>query len=231
MPRQKNEPDVVSRKMDLAQRLKQIRLEIFGHRGGPELARRLNLPTRTWYNYEKGVTIPGEILLDFLLLTQVPLENLLTGIEEKPEQQKRVSLPGALKIEPTESVESDSYQVEPLRKAESAAATVQMVVQTTDGSMLPSLPPGTLIGLGDSIEPSALQSLEGQIVVSWRLETPIVRRLQFHNAQWVLEADQAGWPATALPSAAGEFSKLQRVLWLLRPSRLEKRLAMVHEES
>lgn len=231
MPRQKNEPDVVSRKMDLAQRLKQIRLELFGHRGGPELARRLNLPTRTWYNYEKGVTIPGEILLDFLLMTQVPLESLLTCIEEKPGLQQRVSLPGPLKVEPSESVESNPYQLEPVRKAETVASSGQMVVQTTDGSMLPSLPPGTLIGLGDSIEPSALQSMEGQIVVAWQLETPIVRRLLLQNERWVLEADQAGWPATDLPLAINEFSKLQRVLWLLRPSRLEKRLALVHEES
>lgn len=230
MPRQKNVPDVVSRKMELAQRLKQIRLELFGQRGGPELARRLNLPTRTWYNYEKGVTIPGEILLDFLLLTQVSLQRFLNGSDDKSEVESQACPLSQLAVDPEDLADTDYYQPEPARKAHAPAAA-QMVVQTTDGSMLPSLPPGTLIGLGDPIDPSDFQKVEGQIVVAWHLETPIVRRLQFQNDLWVLEADQAGWPTTVLPTTAGDFARLQRVLWLLRPARQEKRLALVHEDS
>jgi hypothetical protein len=50
----------------LSKRLREIRQELFGEHGGPELARRLNLPARTWYNYETGVTVPAEVLLGFI---------------------------------------------------------------------------------------------------------------------------------------------------------------------
>lgn len=56
-----------------------IRTELYGERGGPELARRLKLPIRTWYNYEGGVTIPGEVLLKFVELTAVEPMWLLYG--------------------------------------------------------------------------------------------------------------------------------------------------------
>jgi hypothetical protein len=56
----------VNVKASLSRRLRDIRQEIFGEHGGPELARRLNLPARTWYNYETGVTVPAEVLLDFI---------------------------------------------------------------------------------------------------------------------------------------------------------------------
>ena len=42
-------------KLALAERLSTLRLELFGERGGPEMARRLGIPVRTWYNYEGGV--------------------------------------------------------------------------------------------------------------------------------------------------------------------------------
>ncbi len=57
------------RKAAIAGRLRLIRSEIFGEHGIPELADRLGIPFRTWFNYEKGVTIPGEILLQFLIIT------------------------------------------------------------------------------------------------------------------------------------------------------------------
>jgi steroid delta-isomerase-like uncharacterized protein len=39
------------RRKTLADRLKEIREELFGEHGGPEMARRLGLSARTWYNY------------------------------------------------------------------------------------------------------------------------------------------------------------------------------------
>jgi SOS-response transcriptional repressor LexA len=60
-------------------RLREIRNEIFGEHGGPELARRLGLPARTWYNYETGVTVPAEVLLGFIEQTGVNPIWLLTG--------------------------------------------------------------------------------------------------------------------------------------------------------
>jgi hypothetical protein len=56
-----------------------MRQEIFGEHGGPELARRLSLPARTWYNYETGVTVPAEVLLGFIEQTGANPTWLLNG--------------------------------------------------------------------------------------------------------------------------------------------------------
>src|SRR4051794_38552179 len=56
----------VNVKASLSRRLREVRQEIFGEHGGPELARRLNLPARTWYNYETRVTGPAGVLLSFM---------------------------------------------------------------------------------------------------------------------------------------------------------------------
>jgi SOS-response transcriptional repressor LexA len=69
----------VNVKASLSRRLREIRQEIFGDHGGPELARRLNLPARTWYNYETGVTVPAEVLLGFIEQTGANPEWLLSG--------------------------------------------------------------------------------------------------------------------------------------------------------
>jgi hypothetical protein len=63
----------------LSRRLREIRQNLFGEHGGPELARRLNLPARTWYNYETGVTVPAEVLLGFIEQTGANPMWLLTG--------------------------------------------------------------------------------------------------------------------------------------------------------
>jgi SOS-response transcriptional repressor LexA len=63
----------------LSRRLREIRQELFGDHGGPELARRLSLPARTWYNYETGVTVPAEVLLGFIEQTGANPMYLITG--------------------------------------------------------------------------------------------------------------------------------------------------------
>ncbi len=65
--------------MALAERLGVLRLELFGDRGGPEMARRLGIPVRTWYNYEGGVTVPAEVVLKIIELTSVEPSWLLSG--------------------------------------------------------------------------------------------------------------------------------------------------------
>jgi hypothetical protein len=76
----KKTPNIrVKDKKSLSRRLREIRQELFGGHGGPELARRLNLPNRTWYNYETGVTVPAEILLRFIELTGANPMYLITG--------------------------------------------------------------------------------------------------------------------------------------------------------
>ncbi len=79
MARRKNQPESVRTKCSLAERLRAIRAELYGERGGPELARRLGLPIRTWYNYEAGVTVPAEVMLRFVELTAVEPLWLLRG--------------------------------------------------------------------------------------------------------------------------------------------------------
>lgn len=66
-------------KAQISSRLRDVRQELFGEHGGPELARRLNLPARTWYNYETGVTVPAEVLLSFIDQTGTNPIWLLTG--------------------------------------------------------------------------------------------------------------------------------------------------------
>jgi hypothetical protein len=69
----------VNVKAQLSSRLREVRQELFGEHGGPELARRLNIPARTWYNYETGVTVPAEVLLGFIDQTGTNPVWLLSG--------------------------------------------------------------------------------------------------------------------------------------------------------
>ncbi len=79
MARKKTPKYRLNLKVLLSNRLKEVRQELFGEHGGPELARRLNLPARTWYNYETGVTVPAEVLLAFIDQTGANPMWLLTG--------------------------------------------------------------------------------------------------------------------------------------------------------
>jgi hypothetical protein len=79
LARKKTEKVRLSAKASVSRRLREIREEIFGEHGGPELARRLKLPARTWYNYESGVTVPAEVLLDFIEQTAANPMWLLNG--------------------------------------------------------------------------------------------------------------------------------------------------------
>ena len=71
MARRKTLPESVRAKLALAERLAALRSELYGDRGGPEMARRLGIPVRTWYNYEGGVTVPAEVILKIIELTAV----------------------------------------------------------------------------------------------------------------------------------------------------------------
>lgn len=79
MARRKTLPESLRAKLELAERLAALRLELFGERGGPEMARRLGIPVRTWYNYEGGVTVPAEVVLKIIELTSAEPGWLLRG--------------------------------------------------------------------------------------------------------------------------------------------------------
>jgi hypothetical protein len=55
----------------LAHRLKLTRIDRYGEDGARQLASQLGIPVETWFNYERGVTMPAEILLKFIDLTCV----------------------------------------------------------------------------------------------------------------------------------------------------------------
>ena len=67
----------------LASRIRSIREEIYGEHGVPEIAEKLGLPLDTWRDFERGATIPGEILLCYLELTGADPLWLLTGVGAK----------------------------------------------------------------------------------------------------------------------------------------------------
>lgn len=81
----------VNVKASLSRRLRELRQELFGEHGGPELARRLGLPARTWYNYETGVTVPAEIVLGFIQETGANPAWLFCGNGPKYHRQDATS--------------------------------------------------------------------------------------------------------------------------------------------
>ncbi|MFO0910663.1 MAG: hypothetical protein U0794_20335 [Isosphaeraceae bacterium] len=66
-------------KSGLAQRVREIREELYGLHGGPMLASALDVPYRTWHNYETGCTIPAPTILRFIEVTDAHPHWLLTG--------------------------------------------------------------------------------------------------------------------------------------------------------
>ena len=93
MARRKNAPESVRVKHGLSERLRSLRTEFYGERGGPDLARTLGIPVRTWYNYENGVTVPAEIILRIVELTSVEPVWLLRG--EGPKFRQAATIPVA----------------------------------------------------------------------------------------------------------------------------------------
>ena len=69
----------MNRNASLAQRLCEIRHDLYGEHGAEALARALNVPIQTWLNYERGVTMPAVVLLEFLEVTEADPHWLLTG--------------------------------------------------------------------------------------------------------------------------------------------------------
>ena len=76
-------PDWQVIKYDLGRRVREIRCELYGEHGGPLLAEALDLPFRTWHNYERGCTIPAQSILRFIEVTDAHPQWLLTGEGEK----------------------------------------------------------------------------------------------------------------------------------------------------
>src|SRR5262249_25494137 len=63
----------------LAQRVREIREDLYGPHGARSLADALELPAETWVNYERGVIIPAQVILAFIEITDADPHWLLTG--------------------------------------------------------------------------------------------------------------------------------------------------------
>ena len=72
-------PGLIIPSRALAGRVREIRRQVFGERGGPRLAEALGLPERTRRNYEAGVTIPAPVILRFIEVCGASPHWLLTG--------------------------------------------------------------------------------------------------------------------------------------------------------
>ena len=93
MARRKTLPESVRAKLAIGRTSAAFRSELFGDRGGPEMARRLGIPVRTWYNYEGGVTVPAEVILKIIELTSVEAVWLLHGEGPKFRNAGRTASP------------------------------------------------------------------------------------------------------------------------------------------
>ena len=118
MARRKTLPESVRAKLALAERLGDLRLELFGERGGPEMARRLGIPVRTWYNYEGGVTVPAEVVLRIIELTSAEPMWLLHGHGPKFRNARSERRDG---------------EVKPSRTVGAAPRTALQLLETEDG--------------------------------------------------------------------------------------------------
>jgi DNA-binding transcriptional regulator YiaG len=80
--------------MGFAERLREIREELYGEHGSQFLADALEIPLRTWLNYESGVVVPAQVALQLIVLARVNPYWLLTGQAEKYVHRSRESEAG-----------------------------------------------------------------------------------------------------------------------------------------
>ncbi len=73
----------MTRTASLAQRIREVRTTLYGENGVEALTRILGIPTETWLNYERGVTMPAVVMLKFLEVTGTNPHWLLTGKGER----------------------------------------------------------------------------------------------------------------------------------------------------
>lgn len=78
-----HEPEWHILKLGLAERVREIRIALYGINGGPLLAEALKIPFRTLHNYETGCTIPAQTILRLIEVTGAHPHWLLTGNGER----------------------------------------------------------------------------------------------------------------------------------------------------
>jgi hypothetical protein len=196
-------PESLRAKLALAERLSILRFELFGERGGPEMARRLGIPVRTWYNYEGGVTVPAEVVLKIIELTSVEPVWLLHGKGSKFRQSPRVDKrePGsrssmtvgdllrtALQLLETEhtGAEHEDQSIPPsgktafetplappARREWLEAQQENRCIQVSGNAMAPVVADGAFIAFSRHEEEP--RQLDGKMVVVWQEGKPVIR--------------------------------------------------------
>jgi len=69
--------------MEFAERLRETRQDMYGEHGAQFLADALEIPLGTWVNYESGVMMPAQAVLQLIELTRINPHWLLTGQGQK----------------------------------------------------------------------------------------------------------------------------------------------------
>ncbi len=203
MARRKTLPESLRAKLALAERLAILRFELFGDRGGPEMARRLGIPVRTWYNYEGGVTVPAEVVLKIIELTSVeplwlqygkgPKFRQSARFEKRESGGKSSLTVGELLRTALQLLESDNAAGEqderagliprtmtfeaplgpPARKEWLEAQQENRCIQVAGNAMAPVVADGAYVAFSRHEE--APQQLDGKMVVVWQNGGPTIR--------------------------------------------------------
>jgi hypothetical protein len=241
MARRKNLPEAVRVKCHLAERLREIRVELFGERGGSEMARRLGVPIRTWYNYESGVTVPAEVLLRFLELTTVEPVWLLHGQGEKyravppPARDSGTTVEVLLRtaLQHLERKAGDGLRLVRAPGLAGSASVPEAAgaqrawleaeregrcIEVEDDAMAPILAEGARVAYAARDE--AIETLEGALVVAWVQGRALVRWFRRSGAYGLLRAENPEFSPTIQLldlSAPPHECKLRRVLWTSTP--------------
>lgn len=70
-------------------RLRMVREDLYGQQGSQSLAEALHISHQTWLNYESGIVVPGDVVLQLQVLYSVNAHWLLTGEGEKYDRSPR----------------------------------------------------------------------------------------------------------------------------------------------
>jgi hypothetical protein len=208
------------------------------------MARRLEIPVRTWYNYEGGVTVPAEVILKIIELTSVEPAWLLHGKGPKTRQprldQREISAKssttvGALLRTALQLLESEGSRDEPNEKLLNAASQPALdflegtparkewleaqqenrCIQVRGNAMAPILADGACVAYSKYEEDS--RQLDGKLVVVWLDDDPAIRWFSHCGKYALLRAENPETvPQQQLINieTAGEKTRVRRVLWI-----------------
>jgi hypothetical protein len=180
--RKKTPQAAVRQKHTLSERIAALRAEVFGDRGGPELARRLGLPIRTWYNYEGGVTVPAQVVLKIIELASVEPMWLLHGRGPKYRSGSHTNVL-ADDVAPDRSVagllRASLQLLESGAPTGSAGEMPGEGLQVKGNAMAPIVADGAFVAVATNEETP--EQLDGKVVVAYIDGQPVVRWFRYHG--------------------------------------------------